>query len=313
MYLTWHIIAPLYYPAMSSYNIALNQNQRKCKVFFSSPGCFGSLKLPVLETYATDTAEKNTKISCKQLDRSESWQWVIESVLSLAMYLHLTQAHIHLSECDPKPLEPHLRLSMPTQNTEPLLKVRICFPGRYTPKPSLASSLGGQTWKVNHSAVSTWAQPRLLNLCCSPFLFPARVLVGWLSAQIVCQWLFWWESCFPFCSLFPLSSSPPRPPAAAGVETDTLPTDPSIFSVSSHSQLLCGRPGIYLLCFPAMPSSQVFVMATHPRPVTTFSFCSWWAVPWGMPHQHLPWHHQRGWAHRAFSSQPPANQEVHIW
>lgn len=48
-----------------------------------------------------------------------------------------------------------MRLSMPSQNTEPLLKVPVYFPGRYTPKPSLGSSLGGQTRKVNHSAVST--------------------------------------------------------------------------------------------------------------------------------------------------------------
>lgn len=58
MYLTWHIIAPLYYPVMSNCNIALNQEQIKSKVFFSSPGCFDFLKLPVLETHATDTAEK---------------------------------------------------------------------------------------------------------------------------------------------------------------------------------------------------------------------------------------------------------------
>lgn len=43
---------------MSNCNIALNQEQTKSKVFFSSPGCFGFLKLPVLETHATDTAEK---------------------------------------------------------------------------------------------------------------------------------------------------------------------------------------------------------------------------------------------------------------
>lgn len=48
-----------------------------------------------------------------------------------------------------------MRLSVPTQNTELLLKGPIYFPGRYIPKPPLASSLGGQTWKVIHSAGST--------------------------------------------------------------------------------------------------------------------------------------------------------------
>lgn len=68
---------------MSNCNIVLNQEQIKSKVFFPSPGYFGFLKLLVLETHATDTAEKtegsaisnwiDQKVSSELLDYFSLW------------------------------------------------------------------------------------------------------------------------------------------------------------------------------------------------------------------------------------------------
>lgn len=185
------------------------------------------------------------------------------------MYLHQTQAHIHLRLWSKATGASHEALNA-NQNTEPLLKGPIYFPGRYIPKPSLASSLGGQTWKVNHSAVRTWAQPRHFNLSFVPFFCPARVPVGWLSAQIVSFLVF---------SNFLLQLSPPPAPLLLGHQQQmewTLwhPSHRAKHIPSEQSLPPPLRNTRHLLCFPAMPSSQVFVTAMCPRLLTTFFLLS---------------------------------------
>lgn len=197
------------------------------------------------------------------------------------MYLHLTQVHSHLRLWSEATDSLTWGSGCPHRTLTCCWRVPFTSQARTYPSHGrLAASVGTPGGSSVLQSAAEHSLDFLIYLF--PHFFSSQSTSRWLCAQIVRLCLFWWESCIPL-----YSSSPPAlllldrqsHPAPAGA--DSLTPFPRGQAIPSEQPLPPpSRKSGYLLRFSAQrhPPESLSLTATWPRPLTTPSFCPWWAV-----------------------------------